>query len=101
MALTRKGRNWRVALAGTGGRESRQTAYYRCRDVPQPADRAFRRDQPLPDLLVDLWRQFGLVEVEIAAPQLCPARPALWPDRGDDDVGHGAPSPFLSPVDVA
>src|ERR1700728_5273665 len=37
------------------------------------ADRALRRDQPLPSELVDLGRQAGLVELEIAPPQLRPA----------------------------
>src|SRR5271166_834658 len=39
----------------------------------EAADRALRRGQPPPGVLVDLRRQLGLVEVEIAAPQLGPA----------------------------
>lgn len=62
---------------------------------PQAADRAFRRGQPLPGVLVDLQRQLDLVKFEIAAPQLGPAVAVPRDDRGDDDLHGGEPSAFL------
>src|SRR5260370_28553149 len=62
-------------------------------------DRALRRDQPLPSVVVNLRRQSCLVKIEIAAPQLGPAVPVLPRDRLNDDFDQDGP-PACQPAIV-
>src|SRR5258708_27256768 len=64
----------------------------RSRRVVQPrakaSDRTIPRHQPPPSLLIDFGWQRGLVEIEIASPQLVPSRPIGGPQLGYHDLAH-------------
>jgi hypothetical protein len=64
----------------------------RSRRVIQPrakaSDRTIPRHQPPPSLLIDFGWQRGLVEIEIASPQLVPSRPIGGPQLGYHDLAH-------------
>src|ERR1700731_615644 len=68
----------------------------------QAADRAFRGDHPLPGIVVNLGRQAGLVEIEIAAPQLGPTVPVCRDNRVNDDFDQdGSPGSQAARVPYA